>query len=249
MENDVKIYGQQDFSLPHDVVKLPSEGKFYKNKKKSVKVGYLTAADENIIMAAKAEDMIMTLLRSKVYEPDLRPDDMMNGDIEAILIFLRNTSFGSEYKIQVTDPETGKRFGCEIQLDELDIKRGEVEPEEDGTFSVELPKSGTSVKIRPLTYKEIMEINKQAESYPVGRVAPKVTWKLQKQIVSINGDETPGTIAKFVDGLPIMDSKFIRNFLDVNEPRLDLRRSVLAPSGEKVTVDVTFGAEFFRVFF
>jgi hypothetical protein len=162
---------------------------------------------------------------------------------------LRNTSFGSEYKIQVTDPETGKRFGSEIQLDELDIKRGEVEPEEDGTFSVELPKSGTSVKIRPLTYKEIMEINKQAESYPVGRVAPKVTWKLQKQIVSINGDETPGTIAKFVDGLPIMDSKFIRNFLDVNEPRLDLRRSVLAPSGEKVTVDVTFGAEFFRVFF
>ena len=186
MENDVKIYGQQDFSLPHDVVKLPSEGKFYKNKKKSVKVGYLTAADENIIMAAKAEDMIMTLLRSKVYEPDLRPDDMMNGDIEAILIFLRNTSFGSEYKIQVTDPETGKRFASEIQLDELDIKRGEVEPEEDGTFLVQLPKSGTSVKIRPITYKEIMDINKQAESYPVGRVAPKVTWKLQKQIVSIN---------------------------------------------------------------
>jgi hypothetical protein len=249
MENDVKMYGQQDFSLPHDVVKLPSEGKFYKNKKKSVKVGYLTAADENIIMAAKAEDMIMTLLRAKVYEPDLRPDDMLNGDIEAILIFLRNTSFGSEYKIQVTDPETGKRFASEIQLDELDIKRGEVEPQEDGTFLVELPKSGVQVKIRPLTYKEIMEINKQAESYPVGRVAPKVTWKLQKQIVSVGGDENPSTIVKFIEGLPIMDSKFIRNFLDANEPRLDLRRSVTAPSGERVTVDVTFGAEFFRVFF
>lgn len=249
MENDVKMYGQQDFSLPHDVVKLPSEGKFYKNKKKSVKVGYLTAADENIIMAAKAEDMIMTLLRAKVYEPDLRPDDMLNGDIEAILIFLRNTSFGSEYKIQVVDPETGKRFASEIQLDELDIKRGEVEPQEDGTFLVELPKSGVQVKIRPLTYKEIMEINKQAESYPVGRVAPKVTWKLQKQIVSVGGDENPSTIVKFIEGLPIMDSKFIRNFLDENEPRLDLRRSVTAPSGERVTVDVTFGAEFFRVFF
>lgn len=249
MENDVKMYGQQDFSLPHDVVKLPSEGKFYKNKKKSVKVGYLTAADENIIMAAKAEDMIMTLLRAKVYEPDLRPDDMLNGDIEAILIFLRNTSFGSEYKIQVVDPETGKRFQSEIQLDELDIKRGEIEPNEDGTFSVELPKSGVPVKIRPLTYKEIMEINKMVESYPVGRVAPKVTWKLQKQIVSVSGDENPSTIVKFIEGLPIMDSKFIRNFLDENEPRLDLRRSVTAPSGEKVTVDVTFGAEFFRVFF
>ena len=41
--------GQQNFNLPHDVVPLPSGGEFYKSKKKSVKVGYLTAADENII--------------------------------------------------------------------------------------------------------------------------------------------------------------------------------------------------------
>lgn len=249
MDNDVKMYGQQEFSLPHDVVKLPSEGKFYKNKQKSVKVGYLTASDENIIMSAKAEDMIMTLLRNKVYEPDLRPEDMLNGDIEAILIFLRNTSFGSEYKIQVTDPATGKKFASEIHLDELDIQKGQVEPEEDGSFSVTLPKSGVFVKIRPLTYKEVVEINKQVENYPAGRVAPKVTWKLQKQIVSVNGDTTLQTISKFIEGLPIMDSKFIKNFLEENEPRLDLRRSVIAPSGEKVTVDVAFGAEFFRVFF
>jgi len=36
-------YAQQNFSLPHDVVKLPSGGLFYKSKKKSIKVGYLTA--------------------------------------------------------------------------------------------------------------------------------------------------------------------------------------------------------------
>ena len=249
MENDVKMYGQQDFSLPHDVVKLPYEGKFYKNKKKSVKVGYLTAADENIIMAAKAEEMIMSLLRAKIYEPDLRPDDMLNGDIEAILIFLRNTSFGSEYKIQVIDPVTGKKFPSEIQLDELDIQKVQQEPDEDGCFSVTLPKSQVNVKIRPLTYKELVEINKMVDTYPTGRVAPKVTWKLQKQIVSVNGDTTPQQIAKFIEGLPIMDSKFIKRFLDENEPRLDLRRSVIAPSGEKVDVEITFGAEFFRVFF
>ena len=26
-------YGQMEFNLPHDVVQLPSQGKFYKNKK------------------------------------------------------------------------------------------------------------------------------------------------------------------------------------------------------------------------
>ena len=40
-----QIAGQENFSLPHDIVVLPSEGKYYKNKKKSVKVGYLTAVD------------------------------------------------------------------------------------------------------------------------------------------------------------------------------------------------------------
>ena len=34
-----------------------------------------------------------------------------------------------------------------------------------------------------------------------------------------------------------------------NEPSIDLRKTLLAPSGEKVEVTITFGAEFFRVFF
>lgn len=249
MENDVRVYGQQDFSLPHDVVKLPTEGKFYKTKKKSVKVGYLTAADENLIVSSNPDDMIMTLLRSKVYEPDLRPDEMLNGDIEAILIFLRNTAFGPEYKVQLTDPQTGKKFGETIMLDELDFKKTDVEPKETGSFETTLPKSGTLVEIRPLSYKEMLEINKMADTYPAGRVAPKVTWRLQKQILSVNGDSTPQTIIKFIESLPIMDSKYIRNFLDQNEPRIDLRRSVTAPSGEKVDVNIAFGVEFFRVFF
>jgi len=36
-------YGQMDFNLPHDVVSLPSKGIFYKPKKESLKVGFLTA--------------------------------------------------------------------------------------------------------------------------------------------------------------------------------------------------------------
>ena len=247
--DNAAIYGQQDFSLPHDIVKLPSEGKFYSSKKKSIKVGYLTAADENVIMSSSADDIIMTLVRSKVYEPDLRPEDMLNGDIEAILIFLRNTAFGPEYNLQVIDPQNGKKFKSTIMLDELDFKKGDIEPSENGTFSTVLPKTQTHVELRPLTYRELMDINKQAEAYPVGRVAPKVTWRLLKQIVSVNGDRELSTISKFVESLPIMDSKYIRNFLDENEPRLDLRRTVIAPSGEKVDVNITFGVEFFRVFF
>ena len=49
MEQDIYTAGQAEFNLPHDVIQLPSQGKFYKSKKKSIKVGYLTAVDENIL--------------------------------------------------------------------------------------------------------------------------------------------------------------------------------------------------------
>jgi len=248
MDENLLQYAQQEFNLPHDVVKLPSEGKFYKSKKKSVKVGYLTAADENVIMGSNTDDMIMTLVRSKLYEPDLKPDEMLNGDIEAILIFLRNTSFGPEMEMSLKDPVTGNEFKTQVLLDELNINKG-VEPDTDGTFSATLPVSGVQVKLKPLTYGDGLELRKIFESYPQGRVVPRVTMRLVKEIQSINGSTDKGEITKFVEQMPIADSKFIKKFMNENEPRLDMERIVMAPSGEKLTVNVGFGVEFFRPFF
>jgi hypothetical protein len=247
MEDQAREYGQRDFSLPHDVVPLPSEGVFYKNKKKSVKVGYLTANDENILMGG-VSDVTLSLLRNKIYEPDFRVEDMLEGDIESILIFLRNTSFGPEMEVTVTDPTTRKPFQTTVDLSQLTIIKGQT-PNEDGTFTVTLPKSQTTAKIKPLSYGEIMEIQRLGETYPQGRVAPRVTWRLNKQIVEVGGVSDKSEIAKFVEQMPIADSKYIKQFMDENEPRLDMRKTVTTPSGERLTVNVGFGVDFFRPFF
>jgi len=247
MDNQTSNYAQSNFTLPHDVVPLPSQGVFYKNKKKSVKVGYLTAADENILLSGN-EDITTNLIRTKLYEPDIRVEDLLEGDVEAILVFLRNTSFGPEITLNVTDPNTRKVFETTVVLDELTIINGQ-EPLEDGTFMITLPKSEATIKIRPMTYGEMMEINKMSEQYPQGRTIPRVTWRLNKQIVEINGNQDKGEIAKFIEQMPIMDSKFIRKFMDENEPRLNMNRVVTTPSGDRLTVNVGFGVEFFRPFF
>jgi len=248
MDENVLKYGQENFSLPHDVIMLPTGGRFYKSKKKSVKVGYLTAADENLLMS-NAPDMVSQLIRTKLYEPDLKPDELMQGDVEAILIFLRNTAFGPEYKVNVTDPDTGDVFEATLLLDELDIKRPEVEPDENGWYSTTLPKSETFVKLKPLSIKESRDIDEMAKTYPAGRIAPRVTWMLQKQIVEVGGSKDQGDINRFIQSMPIVDSKYVREFLDKNEPRLDLIKTVYTPSGKKVDVRINFGVEFFRVFF
>lgn len=247
MEDRTLDYGQQNFTLPHDVVPLPSRGLFYKNKKKSLKIGYLTASDENILMGG-GDDMTINLLRNKIYEPDVKIDDLLEGDVEAILIFLRNTSFGPEINLNLVDPGTNKKFEATVLLDSLPIIQGQ-EPSDDGTFTTTLPKSNVTVKLKPLTYGEILSINNMSDTYPKGRVAPKITWRLTKQIVEIEGNSDKGEIAKFIEQMPIMDSKYIRKFMDDNEPRLDMKKKIKAPSGETLTVNVGFGVEFFRPFF
>lgn len=247
MDEQSRQYGQQNLTLPHDIVQLPSEGLFYKNKKKAVKVGYLTAADENILMGG-GNDLTYTLLRNKLYEPDMKIDDMLEGDVEAILVFLRNTGFGPEVELNLTDPQTRKPFKTTVVLDQLSIIKGTA-PSEDGTFTVKLPKSEAVIKLKPMTYGEINEIQKMIDSYPAGRTAPRVTWRLNKEIVEVNGNPDKAEIAKFVESMPIGDSKFIRQFMNENEPRLDMTREAIAPSGEKLTVNVGFGVEFFRAFF
>lgn len=250
MENEQQ-YGQMNFNLPHDVVPLPSQGLFYANKKKSVKVGYLTAQDENLLASVNmgTTNVIGQLLKSKIYEPDVRIDDLLPGDVEAILIFLRNTAFGPRYKISSIDPQTSKRFESEIDLSELNIKQTESKPGVDGYFETKLPMSDDIVKLRLLTYGEQSLIDSELDLYPDGMIAPKVTRKLESHIVSINGSSDREQIVKYIQMMPIRDSQFIRKFINDSEPRLDLKKQVIAPSGERVDTSVSFGVEFFRPFF
>jgi hypothetical protein len=46
-----------------------------------------------------------------------------------------------------------------------------------------------------------------------------------------------------------MDSKYIQKFMNENEPKLDMKKYVTTPSGEKLQVNVGFGVDFFRPFF
>lgn len=244
-------YGQMDFNLPHDIVKLPSKGIFYKPKKETLKVGYLTASDENLLMAQNSpkEGIINSLLKNKIYEPGFDVMQLIDVDVQAILIFLRNSSFGPDYTFLVNDPSTGKKFETTILLDEINYLPTKHQPNSEGLFEFNLPKSKASVKCRILNIGDINELDKLQESYPQGMIAPMITKRLEKQIVELNGERDKAKISSFISQMPISDSKELRKFVRECEPSIDLTRTITAPSGEKVTLDVAFGAEFFRPFF
>ena len=249
--NQAESYGQMDFNLPHDVVKLPTKGIFYKPKKESLKVGYLTAQDENVLMSSNtnSEGIISTLLRNKIYEPGFDIGQLLNVDIQAILLFLRNTSFGPEYTFSIKDSKTNKDFEATIILDEINIIQPKHLPNDEGFYDFRLPKTGRNLKLKLLTLSDDKEIEKISEGYPQGMVAPVVTKKLEKHVVEMDGDTDRGKIVTFIPQMPIKDSKDLQKFILECEPKLDLKRTITTPSGEKVTVNVAFGVEFFRPFF
>ena len=244
-------YGQQSLNLPHDVVKLPSKGMFYTPKKESLKVGYLTANDENLLMSPNAtkDGIVNALLRNKIYEPGFNIDQLLTVDVQAILMFLRNTAFGPEYNFSVNDPATNKYFDITIMLDEVSYLPLIQQPDENGLFTYVLPKSGKTVKFKLLNIGDDRKIDTLLENYPKGMVSPVVTKRLETQIMEIDGNTDKGMIGTFITNMPISDSKNLRKFINECEPKMDLQRKVIAPSGEEVIVNITFGVEFFRPFF
>ena len=69
-----------DPTIAYDVVELPSRGIHYQNKKKSLKVAYLTAADENILSAQNliaTNGVIDELLRRKILDRDIQIEDIV----------------------------------------------------------------------------------------------------------------------------------------------------------------------------
>ena len=107
------LHNPEESILPYDVVTLPSQGLFYTNKKKTLKVTYLNASDENLLASPavqQAGTLVDTLLAKKILDKDILVSDMPDCDKEAVLIFLRNTAFGPEYTVKLTDPKTKEEF-------------------------------------------------------------------------------------------------------------------------------------------
>ena len=241
-----------DPSIAYDVVELPSRGIHYANGKKSVRVAYLTAADENILSSPnliQTNSVVMELLKRKVIDKDINAEEIVEEDKQAILIFLRNTAFGTEYNVTLTDPKTDTEFKVTVDLSSLNFKKFELVPDQHGEFPYVMSKSNADVTFKFLTQKQENEIKEINKSWNGNGYAPIVTKQLEGMVKSVKGNRDPLMIRNFIENLPIKDSQDFRKFVDLNKPGLDLSQKVIAPSGEEVQFQLGFGVEFFRPFY
>ena len=245
--------GQQpETILPYDMVSLPSQGVFYKNKKKSVKVTYLNASDENLLATPSLQasgELVNTLISRKILDKDINVIDMPECDKEAILVFLRNTAFGSDYKITLKDPKTEESFETTLDLSILKTNDVGVELDNNNEFNHYLEVSKKKVKLSFLTPQNERTLKTLDEQNKNAVVNTYMTKQLELMVKEIDGNRDPMTIAQFIQTMPIRDSQSIRKIVRENSPSLDLTIPVLTPSNEEINARITFGVEFFRPFY
>jgi hypothetical protein len=240
---------QPDFNTAFDVIPLPSQGKTYRNRKPNVKLSYMTTADENILTSPnllQSGEFLKILINRKILETDLRYDDLLIGDRNAIMIWLRATSYGEEYPITALD-EIDEPFETEVNLNDLKIKKLTVDPDDEGLFTFVLPISKAILKFKLLTCGDVDDIeriiNKEKEEGDI--VNNSNTYRLEKMIVEYNGNRDRNEISEISKSLRIGDSKALNKYIESIEPGIDLNITIETPRGGSIETFLPLNIKFF----
>lgn len=240
-----------DLMTSFEVVKLPSKGLFYPSRISEVNVEYMTSRDEDLLTTPSLIEngtVMDILLKRKIKTAGITPDELLSGDRNAIILFLRSSSYGSDYAVQVPDPRTNAIFKTTVDLLKLRYKEVSELPDANGHFKVELPMRKKTVVFRLLTSGEDNIIFKKAEAFKDAyseEFSQYSTMKLKAHIISI-GDKTDRTyIDKFIDAMPALDAMTIRRKIMDVSPDVDMDYEFVAKDGYKFKATLSVGIDFF----
>jgi hypothetical protein len=235
--------------IPYDIIELPSQGLFYPSGKDKVSVGYMMLQDENLLNTpnlmqdGKALDI---LLDRKILDKDISKDDLLTGDRDEILLFLRSTGLGSEYTFQMTDPQTNKPFDYTVDLTTLERNKPDSPPDSDFCYTFTLPNSQKKVRYTFLTVREENNLIKQDEDRQGYYQESKLmTMRLARQIREIDGITDRGKIESIIEYMPLIESRKLRAEMNKNQPNIDFTITVESPSGQVFKTQMPITEEFF----
>ena len=246
------------FEIPVETVPLPSLGKCYPEEsavhnKETIEIRSMTAREEDILTSKaliKKGTVISHLLKSCMINKAIDPDQMLAGDRNAVMVALRVTGYGAEYKVEVDCPSCQARSKQSFNLGELEIKRLGIEPVSHGVnmFEFSMPVTKAKVRFKFLTGADEQEIMIQQERQKKQgqRAENLITSRLRYSITSVNGVTDKSKLNMFISNLPARDSLAFRKHLDKNEPGIQMKSWMDCNSClEHSEVRLPLGAAFF----
>lgn len=217
----------EEFVVPTEVIELPSKGLFYPNRKSTVEIKYMTAEEDNILFSEdliKSHKTLDVLLETVIKDKDLRPDDMLSGDRNYLLIQIRMTGLGDEYKPGKMRCESCREnFNPIVDLSKLKPREVSLAPDSEGLYEVMMPVTKIVIKFRLLRGSDEKRLRKTMDKKTINtKVSKLITERYLLQIMEVNGNKDKTYINKFISAMPTKDSLFFREYNKQVEPGIDL---------------------------
>jgi phage FluMu protein Com len=248
------------FAIPKEEVRIPSKGLVYAPSTSifnspTVEMRYMTTADEDLLQSPtllRKGTWLTMILRNCIVSKLIDPEDLLAGDRNTLLFWLRQTAYGSDYELKVQCPSCKDYFQNVFQLKELRLNTLDVAPVEEGKneFAFTLPTSKFTVKFSLLTGRMAHELEKEAEmaSKDFADGNEKVVSRpLIKQITEIEGVTDKKEIKKFIETRMVASDSFaLVKYIEQITPTIILKQeATCSKCGETNEFNIPMEMQFF----
>lgn len=251
-----------NFSVPTEIVPLPSGGKLYApdhplHGKDTIEIRHMTAKEEDILSSQsliKRGQAVDRMLQNILVDTRIEINSLLVGDKNALMYASRITGYGANYPAFVNCTSCSERFEWDFDLskyDECFTGPSDDEPGASytgrGTIEIELPVTKAVLELRALTGADEVFITKTSEMKRNKNLPETgLTDLLKLMIVSANGVTDKGLLANFVDLLPAADAKHIRTIYKNFMPNVSFTQETECHNcGHISEVEVPITGDFF----
>ena len=238
---------ENKFTTPTEIVDLPSKGLVYPESNPlssgKVEMKYMTAREEDILTNQNyiSKGTVLDELIKSLIVSDVKYEDMIVGDKNALLVAARILGYGKEYKFEWG----GEEYNIDLTTIEDKPLNEKLFIKGVNEFNFTLPSTGVPITFKLLTGADERKINAELEGLKKinKNLSPELSTRLKYMITSIGDNRESKDIRQFVDNqLLARDSRAFREYIKEVQPDVDL---TFFPDGSDTKVSIPIGLSFF----
>jgi len=238
---------ENQFTTPTEIVDLPSKGLVYPESNPlssgKIEMKYMTAKEEDILTNQNyiSKGTVLDELIKSLIVSDVKYEDLIVGDKNALLVAARILGYGKDYKFEWG----GEEYNIDLTTIEDKPINEKLFIKGKNEFSFTLPSTGLEITFKLLTGADEKKINAELEGLKKinKNISPELSTRLKYMITSIGGNREAKDIRQFVDNqLLAKDSRALREYIKEVQPDVDL---TFFPDGSDSKVSIPVGLSFF----
>lgn len=236
---------EQQKKFPTEIVELPSKGLLYAEdsplRSGTIEMKYMTAKEEDILTNQnyiQKGTVIDKLLQSLIVDKNIKYNELLVGDKNALLVAARILGYGKDYEFTYL----GEKVNVDLSavqnkpLDESKIKDGKNE------FEFVTPATGDTLTFKLLTHGDELSVQREIDGLKKinKESSAELSTRLKYMILAVNGDDK--AVRPYVDNQFLArDSREFRKYVNEIQPDVDLK---FYPDGAEEGVDIPIGITF-----